>query len=385
MNGLNGSGHEGFTRPDSLAPAEPDVKPGNAKPPYEDRKLVAAERGQRGPERVVDPPFRRPWEKPHAFALAHGEGGASIWYGCLITVVNRAKFKTYHVGGKQINGLVEQAAVQGGKYHAPSNLVTDHLLQTHLGWYGDVYLYWEINEEGEVGTCDVRGPSEPAGDDLAMLDIDLSRGASPAGQYFLKLGTVEEDSPVDQIVSSDVTWAAMIFTGDDSSESSEDGSSGGSEPPTPSDGSSEASEGSSGSDKSTAIVPVKSSPTGYRAWFTVEATDVRFIDYIKGDLKRRVTRVPVCPVVLECVEADTVLAAGYTADLPCPLGITFDKDAFVVTMPKYLDKEDRPKSVVIQLTAIRKGFMGKRLPTRTEKQFRENEVFLNSAYSAYGK
>ncbi len=113
----------------------------------------------------------RPSGKPFAFALAHGESGASIWWGqlaaciCTVTVTREdGKITT-----------ITQDPIPKTTFHAPSNLDTDTRLQTHLGWYGDVYLYWEANDNGEITTIDVRGPDEPTGEDIGELDANLNR------------------------------------------------------------------------------------------------------------------------------------------------------------------------------------------------------------------
>jgi hypothetical protein len=103
--------------------------------------------------------------KPFAFGLAHGIGGAQVWYGQLIS-------------------LSDMVA------HAPANLNTNRRLTTHLGWFGNVYLYWE-EAGGTVTLCDVRGPDEPD---------------SGGGKYWVLIGAVPRSGPVDQKVSSDVCW-----------------------------------------------------------------------------------------------------------------------------------------------------------------------------------
>jgi hypothetical protein len=40
----------------------------------------------------------------------------------------------------------------------------------------------------------------------------------------------------------------------------------------------------------------------------------------------------------------------------------------------------RPETVQVRLSGVRKGFAGKRFPTRTREQFVANEAFINSAY-----
>lgn len=167
----------------------------------------------RSTQRHTEPPYRRPWAKPHAFALAHGEGGASIWFGQLLVSVTKIFFMEVEfpdVGsGVVVNSFAGQSEIPTVTPVVPENLEEDHLLQTHLGWYGDVYLYWEVDETGAVTLCDVRGPAAPTEDPIGALDSSLTRDPE-TGKYFVKLGTVDENSPVDQLISSDVTWAVTI-------------------------------------------------------------------------------------------------------------------------------------------------------------------------------
>jgi hypothetical protein len=43
---------------------------------------------------------------------------------------------------------------------------------------------------------------------------------------------------------------------------------------------------------------------------------------------------------------------------------------------------NRASDVIVTLTGIRKGFLGRRFPNRTHEQFVANEQFINSAYPA---
>ena len=324
--------------------------------------------------------------KPFAFALRHGIGGAAIWFGQLLTTVCLIYFERKTVAGEKINVLVEQAPIPGimsgtsdgstSTPYAPDNLEEDHHLVTHLGWWGDVYLYWEANEDGEITLCDLRGPDVPEAEDISLLPESLVR-ADPTGQYFVKIGTVPEDDRVDQLISSDVTWAVTICKGQEESSSSS-ASSEESSPPSSGESSPAASEPSE-SAKDSAIVRDPASPTGFTRWYTYEEPEVRFGDLVvstsRVDLARRVCRVPIDPRVVSMCERNFEVD-GWSADTPCPLGFRVEKDSVVVTSPRRPVAAlfgGRPQRVVFHVTATRKGFAGRRLEPATIAEFVANE------------
>ena len=157
--------------------------------------------------------------------------------------------------------------------------------------------------------------------------------------------------------------------------------------PAPDSSSSDDSEGSFGSEgpgdngsgKDTAIVPAPWSSTGYAALFVMEAPEVRFDDIIRADIAGRVTRVPMDPRFVAVCEPYSISCCGCSVDRPGPAGIEVLRDAVIITVSRW--PWARPRVVTMRLTGIRKGFKTLRFPSRTGKQFLENEAFINSAYS----
>lgn len=113
-----------------------------------------------------------------------------------------------------INDLDEDGIPTGAKYH-------------QLGSYGDVYLCWKADlEQGagsEITHCWVQ-VGEPNNDDIDEVPLGNSStnrrsssgsdgitGANDNGIYSIKLGTVNEGSPIKQNVSSDVVWTPTVI------------------------------------------------------------------------------------------------------------------------------------------------------------------------------
>ena len=113
-----------------------------------------------------------------------------------------------------INDLDEDGIPTGAKYH-------------QLGSYGDVYLCWKADlEQGagsEITHCWVQ-VGEPNNDDIDEVPLGNSTtdrrsssgsdgitGANDNGIYSIKLGTVNEGSPIKQNVSSDVVWTPTVI------------------------------------------------------------------------------------------------------------------------------------------------------------------------------
>jgi len=113
-----------------------------------------------------------------------------------------------------INDLDEDGIPTGAKYH-------------QLGSYGDVYLCWKADlEQGagsEITHCWVQ-VGEPDNDDIDEVPLGNSStnrrsssgsdgitGANDNGIYSIKLGTVNEGSPIKQNVSSDVVWTPTVI------------------------------------------------------------------------------------------------------------------------------------------------------------------------------
>lgn len=132
---------------------------------------------------------------------------------------------------------------------------------------------------------------------------------------------------------------------------------------------------SSGSDKSTAIVPASWTAGNYVALFTEEAPDVRFHDVMKTKVTGRRTRLAIDPRYVEVCEPGTLMVQGLCPDRPCRIGAVIVGGEVEIRCGWV-----RPRTVVVHLTGIRKGFLGMRFPNRTRRQFEANEQFLNSAY-----
>jgi hypothetical protein len=306
--------------------------------------------------------------KPFAFALAHGEGGASIWWGVLITSITTASFKRLTISGTKVNGLALQPEIQNIAVHEAASLDTDKLKQTHLGWYGDVYAQWDCDEEGTVTNFDITGPSTPSGQNISELTEELSRD-TVSGTYYIKIGTVDNGSPVDQIVSSDIYWSPVIFRGNTESSPSDESN--------PSSGSSGSSANSSqGSSKDSGIVPSEISRLGFLKWFAMEAADVRFEDTFT-DLKVRgkTSTFRIDPRVIEGVHVETLRVVGWSADTHHTVGFTVKPPLLHIHANP--DKRRRPTTVQVRISAIRKGFLGVKLTEATRAEFDANERRLN--------
>lgn len=354
--------------------------------------------------------------KPHAFALTRSNGQAAIYYGQLHTIVTRLEFEHLIVDGKEVNSLASQPPIPKIDVKDPANLNSSdgRLSPTELGWFGDVYLYWEVDIEANVTLCDVRGPEAPSGTQIPSLDSKLNREA-PSGtmSYYIKLGNVPPPAgatmpQITQLVASDVTWAiAFVPEGGGSSESSS--SSGSSSSSSGSSGSSSGSSGSSGgssgssggssgagsssggpgssggggssvgSDKSTAIVPVPWSPHGFAALFTKEAPEVLFEDFVTaiipadGKLKFEIDH-----RFLSVCEHGTVRVVSTVPDQPVLVGAKVADGSILFSVVG----ADGPVTINAQLVGTRRGFAGMRFPFRDKEQFDANERTLNAAYPA---
>ena len=136
-----------------------------------------------------------------------------------------------------------------------------------------------------------------------------------------------------------------------------------------------------GSDKSTAIVPAEWSPTGYVALFTDESPEVVFHDTLKVQMSpfgSRVTRVKIDRRFLSVCEPGNVWVSGYSCDSVHGMSTQVVAGEVVIRRGWLNCATD----VIVTLTGIRKGFLGRRFPNRTREQFVANEEFINSAYPA---
>ncbi|TWU22446.1 hypothetical protein Pla52o_35020 [Novipirellula galeiformis] len=136
------------------------------------------------------------------------------------------------------------------------------------------------------------------------------------------------------------------------------------------------------SDKSTAIVPASWTHGGYTALFTLEAPEVRFDDVMTIKTRETDFTVAVDPHFFEVCEKGTIAVCGAVADVPVVVGASVDKDTIRVRLS---DHDFGEAVITLRLTAVRRGFAGKRFPNRTREQFEHNENFLRSAYPGAGQ
>lgn len=137
------------------------------------------------------------------------------------------------------------------------------------------------------------------------------------------------------------------------------------------------------SDKSTAIVPASWTPGGYTALFTLESPEVRFDDLMTVTMTGVSKIVQIDRQYVEVCEPGTITVCGAIPDAPIVVGAKIiDDDTLYVMLDR---NHDGMVTVSIRLTAIRRGFAGKRLPNRTQEQFVANEKTLRSAYPGAGQ
>jgi hypothetical protein len=166
----------------------------------------------------------------------------------------------------------------------------------------------------------------------------------------------------------------------ESDSDSESPSESDSESPSESDSDSESGSDStppseSGSEKSSAIVPAPWSPTGYAAWFVLEAPTPRFDDIIQIKTTAKETWVDIDPRVLDGIECDTLTVMAST-NHAIAVGSEIIDDRILIRLSK---KQAQSVLVTLRISAVRKGFAGVRLPPRTRAEFLANERFLRSA------
>lgn len=136
-----------------------------------------------------------------------------------------------------------------------------------------------------------------------------------------------------------------------------------------------------GSDKSTAIIPVSSSPTGYKCAYTMESNKVLFAFPRGGvEITGRETRVKLNPDWVEVCAPGTLKVYGApNGDKPFPVSARIEGSHIVI---RALPWPFRPAKVDLMLWGLRKGHEHRDLDLRTKAQFDANEKFLNSAYPA---
>jgi len=313
--------------------------------------------------------------KPFAFALGHGEDGATIYYGCLLASITTIRVKREN--GK--NYFLSQDPISTTSY-IPANNLPDVREKTELGWWGNVYAYWEADENGNIYLFDIRGPDLPAGQDISELNEDLTR-AIGYGRYYVLIGTVLEEDRVIQHISSDIPWFVTILSGPDGSSSSS-GLSSGSLPSEGSDTTSDGSQPSEGeSEKSSnAIVAAPWTKGKHVALATVESNQVLF-EFVVRDIPIRgsTTIVRIDPRFLYvCEPGSMCVASAPCGDLPYPVGASVNGGALILN--SYSRKDRRPSRVNVRLTGIRKGFRNWDMPNRTAKQKAQSEEARRREY-----
>lgn len=158
--------------------------------------------------------------KPHAFALTSGHDGARCYFGCLVSLVTKSKVEGFITSPDTLVGYVSvtQESIANPVVCPAVNLNTiDHwsYQATPLGFFGDVFLQWQCDEDGVVdpATVEVVGPSTPTS--VPIPAYDSSSGVtSGTYTYFVKIGTVTSDGIVTQIISGDYYWNLNIMRGE---------------------------------------------------------------------------------------------------------------------------------------------------------------------------
>ena len=84
------------------------------------------------------------------------------------------------------------------------------------------------------------------------------------------------------------------------------------------------------------------------------------------------------PRFVAVCEPGSIEVCGTSCDAPVTIGARVH--GAHVTLRFAQQSPDERVRVVVRLTAIRRGFAGHRLPTRTREQFVANERFIRSAY-----
>jgi len=220
-------------------------------------------------------PYDNPYQlhRPHAFALMHGDGGAKISYGQLIFRIDQinlsykensdgtlladdidtdtwpsgtvgATYPTHPGVTPQTNaahqqGLSGQDAIEGLNIKVPTidtedgkemsaniNDIDEDGIPTGLKYhqlngYGDVYLYWKVDldDAARVTKCWVTVDGTTAEDDVDAVPIGHSAvnrlvatsSTNHVGTYRVKLGTVNDGTPIHQNISSDVHWSITLL------------------------------------------------------------------------------------------------------------------------------------------------------------------------------
>ncbi len=135
---------------------------------------------------------------------------------------------------------------------------------------------------------------------------------------------------------------------------------------------------SSGASKSTAIVPVSWSPTGFTALFVLESPEVRFDDVLTVVTPAVDTVIPIDERFVSVCEPNSIEVCGVAVDVPLAVGARVHGDSIHLRFATQCP--DLRARVVVRLSGIRRGYAGVRFPPRTRAQFEANERFIRSAY-----
>ena len=315
----------------------------------------------------TDPPFKARRQKnlpppgggkPFAFALGKADDGATIWWGMLAAKVQIINF-TREDG---FLTSVTQPPIYKTDFYPVSGIDTDTTKPTKLGFWGDVYVYWEADESGFISVVEIRGPDAPDGEEIGEMEADFSREVT-SGKYFVKIGTVPKTGDINQQISSDIPWFATVVKGTDTNGSD----SAPSEESTPSS----AVSSGIGSSKDTAVVL---GPNGTKVkWYAMEASEVLFFDFQEFHVGHRTTRIEIDPVVLFGIEKGTARAWG-SPDVG-NVNVVIEGDHIVVR-PRF-SKRHRQQAVQVMLKGVRRGFKDIRNAHASYDDLVDNECRLN--------
>lgn len=127
-------------------------------------------------------------------------------------------------------------------------------------------------------------------------------------------------------------------------------------------------------------MPASWSPTGYVALFIHEMPEVRFDDVMVIETTQIDREIAIDPHFVEVCAPGTIEVCGVASDKPVLIGVRAVANKIRL---EFGEQNSRKRlRLVLRLTGIRRGFVGKRFPKRTRKQFEANEAFINSAYPA---
>lgn len=161
--------------------------------------------------------------------------------------------------------------------------------------------------------------------------------------------------------------------GGDGDSDSSSGSGGGD------DGSSGGSGSDSGSGKDNAIVPAPwLGADGFVAVYVHEMPEVRLSDVMVIPVHNGRAVGEIDPRFLEVCEPETVEVLSAQGDTG--LVISARRSGGFVLLE--VDAERPPHVVTVTIGGIRKGFLGKRFPRKTRRQYEANELSINSHYPA---